>query len=194
MTEIFQKKEVIDFLELYSKNPIGFLLLSGKNGTGKSFAAMYVYNNFSPFKLPQRDDEIAIFIKQATLKRKWCEEISKKGDMDYFFNKYNNTKLLILDDLGTTTPSDPFYEFLFEIVDMRKDQQENKGTIITTNLSIDEMREKFSDAFVSRVASGKCFRFEWDDRRFNSHYSSLNGSNLTNKKQNQSSEVQLAIS
>lgn len=194
MDKVDQKKEVREFLEFYSKNPLGFLVLSGKNGTGKTYAAMSVYNAVTPFRLPDRDDDLAIFITQASLKRKWVEEIAKKGDMGYFFDKYSKTKLLVLDDLGTTTPTDPFMDFLYEISDFRNVERDKKGTIITTNLSISEMREKFSDAFVSRVASGKCFRFEGEDRRFISHYSSLNGSNLTNKKQNQSSEVQLSIS
>ena len=167
LDSIQQDKEVVEFLKFYARNPVGFLLLSGKNGTGKSYAAMQVYNCVSGYKLPAYDHDRAIFINQANLNMKWSMEQYKWQQTVSLLTEMVNTKLLVLDDLGTRTPSDPFMDFLYALVDARYEERSSKGTIITTNLTAKDLREKFSDAFASRVASGQCFRLEGQDRRFN---------------------------
>ncbi len=162
-----QKKDVVEFIEAFASNPQGFLLLSGKNGTGKSYAAMAAYNAVTPYRLPAYDKDIAIFTTQAKLNMLWSEEVSKKGEPIRLLQDMERTKLLVLDDIGTRIPSEAFMDFLYAVVDTRYWDVSIKGTIITTNLNVVDMREKFGDAFVSRVASGKCFRFEGEDRRFN---------------------------
>lgn len=167
LLNIQQDEDVINFLSEYAQNPRGFVLLSGKNGTGKSYAAMQVYNCISPFKLPAYDNEIAIFLNQADLNMKWSLEISKWSQTISLLTELKNTRLLVIDDLGTRTPTDAFMDFLYALVDARYEERRKKGTIITTNLTGKDMREKFGDAFVSRAASGQCFRLEGEDRRFN---------------------------
>ncbi len=159
-------------LEEFAISPRGFILLSGKNGTGKSYAAMAVYEEVTPFKLPFYDRDIAYFLTQAELNILWQKDHKEFGHTLHLLEILSNTKLLILDDLGTRTPSDAFMDFLYEVSDNRFRDKETKGTIITTNLNMTDMREKFGDAFVSRVASGKCFRLEGKDRRFNASNSS----------------------
>lgn len=192
MNDVNQPKHILDFLEFYSQNPYGFLLLYGKNGTGKSYAAMSIYKKISPFTLPQYDHDIAIFISQADLNLKWSEE-NKNGDMTYFFDKYSKTKLLVLDDLGTRIPTEAFMDWIYNLIDYRSVNREELGTIITTNLGIEDITKHFGNAVMSRLRSGKIFKMDGKDRRANTLNSDLNTSNLTNKKQNQSSEVQLAI-
>lgn len=181
LLNIQQDEEVINFLSDYAQSPRGFVLLSGKNGTGKSFAAMEVYNCVSGYKLPAFDHDKAIFINQANLNMKWSMEQYKWQQTVSLLTEMVNTKLLVLDDLGTRTPSDAFMDFLYALVDARYEERRKKGTIITTNLSSAEMREKFSDAFVSRVASGQCFRIEGQDRRFNGRKNALEALESQNK-------------
>lgn len=158
------KEEAREFVKEFCKDPTGFILLSGKNGTGKTFLARQAYNACTPHRLPYRDDDLAIFTNQAELNMKWIEEIKDKGDAVGMLRRYCNTRLLVLDDLGTRIPSEAFMDFLYAIADAR--YNEARGTIITTNLTAKALREKFGDAFASRVASGRCFRFEGSDRRF----------------------------
>ena len=166
LKDINQKIEIITALTAFSKNPQGFLLFSGANGTGKSFAAMAVYEVVSPFDLPFYDYDVARFLTQADLNILWSEFNTKHKETNTFLKDLYGSKLLILDDVGTRTPTEAYMDFLYAVVDKRYTLRSSRGTIITTNLNSTDMRQKFGDAFVSRVASGKCFKFEGLDRRF----------------------------
>jgi DNA replication protein DnaC len=155
-----QPPEIINFLKEYAKKPTGFLLLAGKNGTGKTFAAKSVMSNAY---VQQFDKKI---YSQSELNLRWQKEIFEWKNVFDLFDKLVEPQLLILDDIGTRTPTEAFMDFLYAIIDKRYCEKEKKGTIITTNLNYKDMREKFGDAFVSRVASGKVFRFDGEDRRF----------------------------
>lgn len=165
LESIKQPKTTLDSLKEFCAKPEGFLLVSGNNGTGKSFAALQLYHTQTRYRLPDHDDTEAIFITQADLNMRW---LSNQEHLKFLLNQVCQTKFLVLDDIGTRTPSDAFIDFLYAIVDHRYTYRHKQATIITTNLNASDMREKFGDAFVSRVASGRCFRFEGGDRRFNS--------------------------
>ncbi len=167
LSELNQPKEVIEFLEKYIKNPEGYVLFSGRNGTGKSFCALQVYYKFTPFELPAFNDDRAIFTTQADLNIKWSQTMAKDGNIFNLLELLCKTPFLVLDDIGTRVPTEAFMDFLYAIADKRYTNRKKLGTLITTNLSSSVMRSQFGDAFVSRVASGKCFRFEGEDRRFN---------------------------
>jgi DNA replication protein DnaC len=152
-----QSEEVIKFFRSYSQLPIGFVVLAGKNGTGKTFLANACLNDFACDPGDKR------LISQAALSLEWLKEIQDYGNALGIIEKYCAYKLLILDDIGTRTPTEAFMDFLYAITDKRYTKK--AGTIITTNLNAKQIREKFGDAFTSRIASGKCFRFEGDDRR-----------------------------
>lgn len=154
-------------IENFIKNPIGLMVFAGKNGNGKSFVAKKIYNSCVTVKLPYYDWDQAIFIKQADLNSLWFKKIAEYGNTLYFAEQISKTKLLIIDDIGTCKPTEGFMDFLYTIADKRYENRQSSGTIITSNLNAMTMREKFGDAFVSRIASGKCFRFEGCDRRIN---------------------------
>ena len=106
-------------------------------------------------------------INQSMLTLKFQEFTEKYGDSNYLLKSMLYPKLLVLDDIGTRKPSDAFMDFLYAVVDYRYENREKCGTIVTTNLNAATMRQSFGDAFVSRAASGKIFRFEGKDRRIN---------------------------
>lgn len=164
--DLDQKEDVKLALETFARNPQGFLMLSGTNGTGKTYAAMEVYKRVTPFVLPSYDHDIAIFITQAELNLWWIKTTKDDVDATHLLKSLTKCKLLVLDDLGTRTPSDAFMDFLYLIADKRWNARKVQGTIITTNLNSADLRAKFTDAFFSRVASGKNFRIEGKDRRF----------------------------
>ena len=158
-----QPKEVIDALQEFVKNPKGFIVLSGRNGTGKTYAAMAVYECLSPFKLPAYDHDYSYFITQANLNMIWSKEIKSQGEATNLLDTMQKTKLLVLDDLGTREPTPPFMDFLYSIVYHRWDK--GMATILTTNLTYEDMRLICGDAFTSRATSGKIFRIDGQDRR-----------------------------
>ena len=142
----------------------GFILLTGKNGTGKTYASLEVYRHFTRYKLPAFSNEMAMFLNQATLSDVCAKERALYGHCLGVKQDLKNTNFLIIDDLGQRAPTDSVSEVLFDVIDHR--WMNKKPTIITTNLNSKDMRDKFGDAFVSRAASGKIFRLEGEDRRF----------------------------
>jgi DNA replication protein DnaC len=156
--------EQMEKITAYAKNPKGFFLLAGANGTGKSFVAMAVYEAHSRFKLPYYDMDEAFFINQADLNERWIAE-KMEGNALELGHRLKQTNLLVLDDLGTKKPTDSFGDFLYSIIDYRWNQRDNLGTIITTNMNGQITRERFGDAILSRIASGIRLRFDGQDRR-----------------------------
>lgn len=161
-----QSEEILACLKEFSANPRGFLLLAGKNGTGKTYAAKAAMNDCR-INFPYHGEFYnKVFTKQTDLNFRWNENWRQWSDTTSLVKYYSYPEILIIDDLGTRTPTEAFMDFLYVLIDKRYDDKHLKGTILTTNLNSAIMREKFGDAFVSRVASGEVFRFEGKDRRF----------------------------
>lgn len=160
---------VVDFVKILKdlyETKKGFLLLAGNNGTGKSMAAKMVYNLCNPFTLSHpgaKCDDEAIFITQSDLKGTVNKNLKDFGETFSYLQEIRKTKLFVLDDLGVSCPTDSFIDFLFSLIDYRSSN--NLGTIITTNLTSKEVRELYGDRFLSRIGSGKVFRFTGKDRR-----------------------------
>jgi len=76
-------------------------------------------------------------------------EISEKAIID----KYSWGDVLVLDNLGVEKTSDWVLQTLYTIIDRR--YREELRTIITSNLSIEEIREKLDDKIASRIV-GMC--------------------------------------
>lgn len=143
----------------FVNNPKGFLIFSGTNGNGKSFASKAIFNHFWH---PQGDNK---FWNQADLNQKWIDEMAQWKTTKELLQDILKSPLLVLDDIGTRRPSDAFMDFLYIISDKRYESRSRCGTIITTNLNSGSLRDMFGDAFVSRVASGINVRCDFPDRR-----------------------------
>ena len=165
LSEIDNKTpEQMEKIMAFANRPKGFLLLAGANGTGKSFVAQAIYDRYSRFKLPYYDMDEAFFINQADLNEKWLHAKMEMSSLE-LSSRMKQTTLLVLDDLGTKTPSDTFGDFLYGIIDYRWNHRDKLGTIITTNMTGKITRERFGDAILSRIASGIQIRFDGEDRR-----------------------------
>lgn len=165
-TKQLLSEEVIEDLKDYVLNPQGFVLLVGKNGRGKSYSAMKIYEQLTPYKLPARDHDLAWFVNQADLNILFAEANEIYGHSMSLLKQGYNTKLLVIDDLGTRPPSPAFMDFLYAIVDKRWNERHKLATIITTNLDSTRIRKEFGDAIFSRIASGRNYVVIGEDRRF----------------------------
>lgn len=165
-TKQLLSEEVIEDLKDYVLNPQGFVLLVGKNGRGKSYSAMKIYEQLTPYKLPARDHDLAWFVNQADLNILFAEANEIYGHSMSLLKQGYNTKLLVIDDLGTRPPSPAFMDFLYAIVDKRWNERDKLATIITTNLDSTRIRKEFGDAIFSRIASGRNYVVIGEDRRF----------------------------
>jgi len=163
LSEINQKPEAyMAALKQFLNNPYGFYLIAGTNGNGKTFTAKALYECFRC-----HDPDEKMFTTQTDLNLLWQKDLYEWGSTLYLLDKIVKTKLLILDDLGTRTPTDAFMDFLYAIADKRYNDRDKCGTVITTNLNASMLRERFGDAFTSRVASGIIVRHDGEDRRIN---------------------------
>lgn len=144
-------------IKAYAKNPKGFFLIAGDNGLGKSFIALAIYEIYARFKLPQYDMDEAFFINQSDLNQRWLHDKKEGNDMELQL-RLKQTKLLVIDDLGTRPPTDAFVDFLYSIIDYRWNNKNDLGTIITTNMNGTITRELFGDSILSRITSGSYIR------------------------------------
>jgi len=139
-------KKIYDLLGRYTlefpsrKN----LVLVGAVGTGKTYAAQTVAS-----KLLDRTFSV-IFVTAFTLVQRF---------KDYIFNFENaalnnllTCDLLVIDDLGTEPKikniSD---EYLLNVINER--QAQGKPFIITTNLSLEDILERYDERLTSRILS-----------------------------------------
>lgn len=154
-----EKEKFVEFCEY-----LGFLILQGKNGTGKTEVAKAIYQRFTPYILPAYDHDKAIFITQAALNNAFIEGFEKWGPVQTI-NYFKSPKMLVIDDLGSRTPTDAFRDFLLDIVDSRFNNRSFQGTVITTNKQPGEIQNLFGSDIFSRITSGTCLIIDGDDRR-----------------------------
>ena len=78
--------------------------------------------------------------------------------------RYSAKKCLILDDMGAEKTSEWSIQTLYSIIDHR--YREEKQTMITSNLTLDEIAEKVGDRIASRIAGVcKVVEIKGKDRR-----------------------------
>jgi DNA replication protein DnaC len=142
------------FLE-YSKNCSSSMLISGTNGSGKTYSAVALMREF--FCITH---DIPGFYNVSDLYQKWLLEMPNASELIY---RLLRVPLLVIDDLGTRLPTDAFNDFLYLIINNRYAAM--KGTIVTTNLAISDIEEKFGKPISSRLLNGKFVVMDAQDMR-----------------------------
>ena len=125
-------KYINHFDEMYERNQ--GLLFWGGVGTGKSYAAAVIANELMNKKVPVLMTSFAKILKES-----WS--VSYDGT-----SKFNRVKLLIIDDLGVERNTEYALEKMYDVIDGR--YQSKKPIIITTNLSIDQMKKETDMKYV----------------------------------------------
>ena len=139
----------------YSIDPTEALILTGTNGTGKSFSAVAIAREYY-----LQTKEIPIFYNVSELYQEWLANSKSPINL---MNKIVNAKLLVLDDLGIRTPTEGFCDFLYAVINNR--YSDMKGIVVTTNLNAGQIVEKFGNAIASRLLSGVKFGMGGNDMR-----------------------------
>lgn len=126
------------------------LLLYGNTGVGKTFLTHCIAKEL----LSQSYTVVyltSIGLFDILEKNKFDRELSsleKSTTVSYIMN----CDLLILDDLGTELTNSFTTSQLYQVIDSRLVHK--KSTIISTNLSFDDLREQYSERIFSRLTSG----------------------------------------
>lgn len=127
----------------------GNLLFFGTVGTGKSFLSGCIAN-----ELLRQGYSVVYFTAVGlfdTLARYSFDGKDKESLYNFSKDLYNND-LVIVDDLGTELLSSFVASQLFSLLNERS--LRGKATIISTNLNLSELRDRYSDRVFSRISDG----------------------------------------
>lgn len=128
----------------YSKNPEGWLLLKGGYGCGKTHLAAAIANA----QIEAGNSVLFMTVPDLLdyLKAAYGPSSDTEDNFDARFNQIQNIPLLILDDMGTESPTPWALEKLFQIFNYRYMAQ--LPTIISTNRDL----EQFDPRIQSRLS------------------------------------------
>ena len=124
------------------------LFFYGTVGTGKSYLSGCVAK-----ELLQAGHSVIYFSSSGlfdTLAR-YSFDIKAKETLYNFYKDLYNCDLVIIDDLGTEVTNSFVASQLFSCLNER--HLRRKATIISTNLSLEELRDRYSDRVFSRITS-----------------------------------------
>lgn len=131
------------------------LLIHGTTRKGKTRAIWYIADRLYKESIRNRFLFLTMFDLEVRLVGAWGRESWDKEML-----KMTNIPLLFLDDLGKEKMTDRMASVLFALIDQRA--QKLLSTIITTNLTGDQLLERFHDketgtAFVARLKDDSLF-------------------------------------
>ena len=146
------------------------LFLTGSVGSGKTHLIAAMVDWIARMTTRRKYRAWIIFITSVDLLAliKYTFDRKNKDDdnTEELMSKLEDCDLLIIDDLGTEKTTDWASELFYKIIDSRYSNL--KSTIITTNLTDQELKEKLSERLISRIyemckgikLTGKDYRLE----------------------------------
>lgn len=163
--ETYRKVEITDLTRTRNMQVKDFVLsqewcffIQGTVGAGKthlSFVAIYEYAK-------KWNTERVQYYNAADLVSELQRDYSNDGGPSNY-NRIKNAKILLIDDLGTEKDTDDSLHQIMRVVNHR--EQCNLKTIITTNLKMEEIKDKFHVRFISRIMAGKRIALKGEDKR-----------------------------
>ena len=137
------------FARRFPNYPLRNLLLSGGTGLGKTFLSGCIAREVS-----RRGHSVvydtAISLFSAFEAKKFARDAGLERQARDDTRRYLHCDLLILDDLGSELTTPLAQSTLYEVVNSRL--QGAKHTIISTNLSMDQIGARYTPQVVSRLA------------------------------------------
>ncbi len=130
----------------------------------KSFPVVRGYNGYY-FEPKSRRLPIFVSVPELLLEIRHCFSQDSSIKEVEVVAKYSDTPFLILDDLGTEKSTEWSLQTLYLIVNRRSVEPQNI-TLVTSNLTLNQIAEKLGDRIASRIA-GLCqvLELRGDDRR-----------------------------
>ena len=139
------------FARRFPHYPLHNLLFSGGTGLGKTFLSGCIAREVSrQGHSVVYDTAISLF--SAFESQKFTRDIGVERQARDDTRRYLNCDLLILDDLGSELTTPLAHSTLYQVVNSRL--QGGKHTIISTNLSMEQIAARYTPQVVSRLAGG----------------------------------------
>lgn len=159
-------KNCKDFVDGFKDCGRKNLLFSGPTGVGKTYMASCI-----AVELMNRGYSVLYQTAPSLFNTIYEYRYKCSGDDAYDSSVYKNildAELLIIDDLGTESPSAMRYSELLSIIDTRcsNDTKKPCKTIIVTNIDLKKLFEYYDERVISRITGGfDMFKFAGDDIR-----------------------------
>ena len=161
------------YVKYYDKN----LFLYGQRGTGKThLLTAFIKNEIKDLLISETDNAEDIFDPYVNypifidvpkllfnIRQTFNKDNYHSNEKD-IFEKYSKSQTLYLDDLGAEKSTDWAVQTLYLLIDYRYSNE--MKTVITSNLTLDEIADKLDDRISSRIA-GMCeiVEMKGQDRR-----------------------------
>lgn len=136
-------ENVVAMCKKFAQNPKGNLLFTGSPGLGKSFLC-----HAAAREVIERGEEVVCESAFSLFDKLIKDRFGRETDSDYK-NSVFNAYLLIIDDLGTENINSASSAELFNIINHRLVNK--KPVIISTNLSLSDIKQLYSERIFSRI-------------------------------------------
>lgn len=146
-SDVENKKILINTLKKFENNnqtKVNTILLSGETGTGKT----YIAKSFLKTLILQ--NKLGLFYDINSLNQKFLNAHLNFETRDKTLYDIYSCDVLIVDDLGSeNTYKNVTREYLLTTLNER--QSKNKITLFTTNLTLNDIKTKYTERFFSRL-------------------------------------------
>lgn len=142
-----------DAAQTYSHDPMGWLIISGPSGTGKTHMAAAIANRLVADGKPAKFVSVPDLLDhmRATFERGNDDGDSGGDDFVGLFNHIIEAPMLVLDDLGVQSPTRWAEEKIDQVLSHRYARR--LPTVLTTSLTVEQMpdrlRTRVTDPFIS---------------------------------------------
>jgi DNA replication protein DnaC len=139
------------------------ILIYGETGLGKTFLSNCIAKSLLD------KGHTVLYLTSSNLFENVLSDVimnnSRDKDKLMLYDYIYNCELLIIDDLGTEVTNSFVTSQLFEIINMRNTK--SLSTLISTNLSMKQLQERYSERIMSRIISDYIvFNFYGDNIRY----------------------------
>ena len=146
MATVFE--QCINYAKTFGKSnsPVKHLIFVGGTGLGKTHMSSAIAG-----EIIKKGYDVYYNSAQNILSSFEKERFSYRNEFDTdIIERYMSCDLLIIDDLGTEYTGSVYATSLYGLINARL--AANKAMIITTNLGYEDMRRKYDERIVSRIA------------------------------------------
>jgi DNA replication protein DnaC len=154
-----QPEALIEYAKSWAENPESVILL-GPAGRGKTHFAFAMlremFRRCSRVLWPR-------FYTSPTIDSLLLEAVKSDDGDKYKLSEIGSEDILFIDDFGRESRSDRIFRQYFELINMRYTNQ--KPTIISTNLSLEDIGKQMGDAIASRFQEWQIIEFSGNDLR-----------------------------
>ena len=158
------KKICLKFIDNFDDPNEKNLLFTGNTGLGKTFLSSCIAK-----EIIQKDKTVLYQTAPIMLDTIIDYKFNKNTSSDETYKNLFEADLLIIDDLGTESLNNVKFTELFNIINTRLLNQNNKclKTIISTNLSLPILNKTYGERIISRlIGDYNICRFFGEDIRF----------------------------